>query len=284
VLAGNSPTLLRSRRTHTKEDAAAIAERVLLIRLPPEAGHYLQSLGPERLERWISQDLFARHVMWLYENHDVPVFGRFGPVPQENSDESRRAATLLRFSGSTGRLLEFIYRALVVSPSPDAACVLRDQLLRPRIVVDPDQVTSVWQMVMGNERLPHDLADALDAASHCKGETLNVKVVDGIEQSTPHRSVFIVDDATFSEWMRMQRKDKDQFEAQSTAMLTKARQRVYVEAPETFTTSALPTKAPPPPPTKARVDLPPPVTPSPANNVLAKWLPLARTAHGVQHA
>lgn len=203
VLSANSPDLMRSSATHTKDDAAAVAERLLLVHLPPAAVQYLAWIGHERLaDAWVGRDLFAKHVMWLREHHEVARVGRFGPVPQEDTAESRQAALMLRFAGDTTRVLDFLYQSFQQGQT-DVLDVCRTPMGERHIVVDPDELTNSWGLTRGADRVPRDLSKALDAISVGRADAIDVK---GTE-----RMVFVLDEDLMHQWMLLQRKDVDRF-------------------------------------------------------------------------
>lgn len=105
IMAANNRNLLTTSEHLTENDINAIVERFFYLpiwvpdgcdpRRPP-ARVYLEQLGQTHgqgyIETWVTQDLLAKHALWLRDTIDVPRTSRF-LVSGEASDLTRSLAT-----------------------------------------------------------------------------------------------------------------------------------------------------------------------------------------------
>ena len=79
IIAANNRNLLHSHEAAlTPHDVQAIADRIVLIPVQPDAATYLARLGSDGLKHWVSGDRIAEHALWIVENrHRNPNPPRF---------------------------------------------------------------------------------------------------------------------------------------------------------------------------------------------------------------
>lgn len=87
ILAANNEYLVKFAEELTEMDRAAIAERILFFKVRPEAVACLAAI--RHPERFIHEDLVARHVLWLRETVKAEREGRFGLVVQYDEFHQR---------------------------------------------------------------------------------------------------------------------------------------------------------------------------------------------------
>jgi hypothetical protein len=74
IIAANNRNLLSTSEHLTEHDIAAIVERFLHIPAQVEARYYLLD---QNVKQWVEEKWIAEHALWLAENLEVPVTGRF---------------------------------------------------------------------------------------------------------------------------------------------------------------------------------------------------------------
>lgn len=161
ILAANNRNLLATAEHLNENDINAIVERFfyLMVYLPagcdpkrPPAREYLESLGQQRVEEWVSKDEIARHALWLRENLEVPRKSRF-LVGGEASDLTRSLAT------STGLRAEVCHWLVgfLLTPKPfrlKAHVAHLVRVSRGRLLVNARAVTEFWGDYVQNDRDP----------------------------------------------------------------------------------------------------------------------------------
>lgn len=155
VLAANHPNMIETDSTLTAHDAEGVRQRLEVIHVPEDAKRYLQSLGRERTERWLSDDLFAKHCLWLRDTRDLPPIGRFGPERGGPlTREQRDVYDSLRFSGGIGNVYLWLYKYLIGDVQLPGKVV---QLVRVEgdnyasLGVNLEAVEQFWELVVGKQ-------------------------------------------------------------------------------------------------------------------------------------
>jgi hypothetical protein len=74
IIAANNRNLLSTTEHLTEHDISAIVERFLHIPAQAEARYYLLD---QPVKQWVEEKWIAEHALWLAENLEVPVTGRF---------------------------------------------------------------------------------------------------------------------------------------------------------------------------------------------------------------
>lgn len=74
IIAANNEDILRTQETLTANDIGAIADRYLHIEVTEEARHYLEAVDTRG---WVDGDKIASHALWLRDNYEWEVEGRF---------------------------------------------------------------------------------------------------------------------------------------------------------------------------------------------------------------
>ena len=77
ILAANNREMLSSKGDETNNDIEAIVERFYHLPVRQEAAEYLASLPREKVGAWVTQDLLARHALYLRDTVPVVRSGRF---------------------------------------------------------------------------------------------------------------------------------------------------------------------------------------------------------------
>lgn len=155
VLAANHPNMIETDSTLTTHDAEGIRQRLEVVHVPESAKRYLQSLGRERTERWLTDDLFAKHCLWLRDTRDLPAIGRFGPERGGDlSREQRDVFDSLRFSGGIGNVYQWLYRCLIGDtnlPGKPVQLVRLEGDTYASIGVNLEAVEQYWELVVGKQ-------------------------------------------------------------------------------------------------------------------------------------
>ena len=105
ILTSNNLSIFDSPTDLTRQDVKAISDRLLYLPVSADAVEYLSGFSRAELERWVTEDIIARHALWIRHNmEEPPVEGRF---LVKGSDPERIEETVTMGSGLRSRLLEF---------------------------------------------------------------------------------------------------------------------------------------------------------------------------------
>lgn len=231
MFAANHPHMVETDDTLTSADAEGVRQRIEVVHVPTAAKQYLRSLGRERTERWLSDDLFAKHVLYLRDTRELPPLGRFGPerVLDDVSYEAKLVYDNLRFSGVGGQLLLWVYKALSgdVPPPPGALVWGRAQDREvPVVLLNFELVEQYWQLVLGNQtKIPsrQNLRAAFDTLSIGRA-----RVYVGHKRRRYH----VINGDAFNDWLRINEADYDALVDRTSAMVQKGTIDFVLESTE----------------------------------------------------
>jgi len=148
ILAANGDELLASIAEENlgAEDLEAIADRILHIRVPPDARAYLEP-RKEQIQDWLHGDGIVRHVQWLTETRQVVHGKRFAVTGNAKHAALRRGTTMELVLEWLGRNFETPNSAL--QRQANALVVGQNQILiNCRWIVDN------WQVHLPGQRVP----------------------------------------------------------------------------------------------------------------------------------
>lgn len=109
VMAGNNSNLLQFREGLTEDDMQAVAERILHVRVSPQAADYIAELGSERVRQFVEGDLVARHALWLRDTRRVLPLSRFLVTGSLAEVHTR----LRMSSGHNSEVIEFLVTCML---------------------------------------------------------------------------------------------------------------------------------------------------------------------------
>jgi len=199
ILAANNDRLLpRGSEVVTDDDSAAIADRLIFLDMGPGPSAYLNSLPPSKRDAFKSQNLLAKHVLWMRNNRPARGAGR---SPVEGS--SSRATKRIDYAGVRGELLQWLFVVLV--EGADDFMAFRDEkpvaVFRDRRTGDlhagvrSTLVASSWKAIIGTDK-SETLAEITEALNSVKIEKKRVRAAKG---SRAHH-YFIVDTRHLVSW------------------------------------------------------------------------------------
>lgn len=161
ILAANNRNLLMTAEHLNENDINAVVERLfyLAVHLPPgcdpkkpPARVYLESLGQQRVEEWVSKDEIARHALWLRDTIEVPRNTRF-LVSGEASDLTRSLATSTGLRSEVCHwLVGFLLTPKIFKQKSDVQHLVR--VSRGRLLVNARAVAEYWGDYVQNDRDP----------------------------------------------------------------------------------------------------------------------------------
>jgi hypothetical protein len=176
LISANNMNALRDfsdQHQPVEEDLLAIAERLLVVHVSPEAKKVLDRV--ENLDEWRKGNKIAEHALWLAQHHKIAKPGRRFLV-EGNGEESLRV--LLVADGLTSQLLEwFLTFALKASKTrglgrndQERQAHLRSDLFSKggELYVHLGAITSTWEVFRPSYRMgsSEPFLAALDSISH----------------------------------------------------------------------------------------------------------------------
>lgn len=114
IFASNTPAMFRGEDSISLEEQSAYADRVLMINTLKHnsdvAGQYLRLLSQNGfvLDDFIYKDIFAKHVLWLRDNHSVDFRKRF--FVQDSQEEFAKAVAIS--DPTQAKVLEWVFSFL----------------------------------------------------------------------------------------------------------------------------------------------------------------------------
>lgn len=150
ILAANNRDLLATKENLTPADLTAIIERVLFIKVRPEARDFINSQREPR--KWVEDDLIAQHTMWLVENWEVERSGRF----LVSGDSSELVQTLSTSTGLRAQVCLWVCSYLTRS------ALFENQYGRERLIIaeggrlliNAMAIHSAWTMYLQDKGTP----------------------------------------------------------------------------------------------------------------------------------
>lgn len=171
VIAGNHPDLIETDDTLTSPDIEGIRQRLDVVKMPLASMHYLQQIGRTRTERWLTDDLFAKHILYLRDTRNLPPIGRFGPE-RAPSEDTRQVHTSLRFSGFLDYFMRSLYLGVAGDIPPPPGSIVwstHKQTGQVGMLVNLELLGSAWNMILGHDApsaiKPKALVKAMQAVS-----------------------------------------------------------------------------------------------------------------------
>jgi len=150
LICGNNDELLISRERLGQMDLDATAERILYVPVGEAPAEYLCSIGSTKGTRgWVSEDIIARHVVWMRENITAIDAGRFLVAGHVTSMHRR----LVTQNTVSSRICEFLAKYLESPRALDEKC--GGKLIRAgrgRLLVSPRALEEGWRFYMPNAR------------------------------------------------------------------------------------------------------------------------------------
>lgn len=209
VIAGNHPDLIETDDTLTMADVEGIRQRLDVVRMPEESKVYLTWLGRARTDRWLSDDLFAKHVLYLRDTRDLPNVGRFGPE-RPPSEDAQRVHTALRFSGFLDHFMRWLYLAVTGDMPPPPGAVVwgaNRQTGKLGMLVNMDAVAASWTMLLGNS-----VPSASKSAVLLKAvEAVRLGTTRATTPNRQRRRFHVIDLDAMDSWMEKSSVDKEFF-------------------------------------------------------------------------
>ena len=150
VLTANNRHMLETRELLTPADTAAIAERILYIRAAREARKVLNDLGYETVRKFVTEDLVAKHALWLREQRPVKRDGRFLVTGSDSA--LHRSLTTSR--GLPSAICNWCVSYLLEPGKMDATGRLLIRIKEGRLYVTAKGLADYWDMYPTNARAP----------------------------------------------------------------------------------------------------------------------------------
>jgi hypothetical protein len=230
VIAGNHSDLIETDDTLTQDDLEGIKQRLEVIYMPLASRNYLVQLGRARTERWITDDLFAKHILYLRDTRDLPNIGRFGPE-RAPSEAAQKVHVQLRFSGFTDYLMLWIYLSIVGDMPPPPGSVLwarNSDTNGIGLLVNLEQVRASWSLVLGNQ-----VPSASKSAVLLKAmQSIRVGVARARMPNRQRRRFHVIDIEALDQWMRKAEMDREFFAEKVAAVVEKGVQDFSLEVEE----------------------------------------------------
>lgn len=227
VVAGNHPDLIETDDTLTTADVEGIRQRLDVVKMPLASKDYLLRLGRARTDRWLSDDLFAKHILYLRDTRDLPTIGRFGPE-RAPSEDAQRVHTSLRFSGFLDYLMRWFYLAVTgdMPPPPGAIVWAQDRATgRPGMLVNVDAVAASWNMILGNSVPSAAKSSVLMKAV----EAVRLGTTRAMTPNRQRRRFHVIDLDAMDAWMGKASVDKEFFAERVGAVMTKGVQQFVLD-------------------------------------------------------
>ena len=221
ILAANHPNMIETSDTLTAEDAEGIKHRLLVVYMPEAAGAYLRALGRERTDRWLSDDLFAKHILYLRDTRELPPLGRFGPERNEApTAHTQQVFDNIRLSGEGGQLLLWFYKALIGDAPPPPGAILwgkekYSDSEAPSALLNLEMVEQYWQMVLGTHVRPPTRHNMKAAFKLLRRGTTRLQMGD------KKRRYHVLDLTAFRDWLSNNEGDIDVLHEKIVALIAR---------------------------------------------------------------
>lgn len=85
IMAANNESMIESHGTLSRDDRAAIRERVLFISTSTEAAHLLRNIPTDIRSEFLTGPMIAEHVLWVAQTSGRTRAHRFGVPPQRST-------------------------------------------------------------------------------------------------------------------------------------------------------------------------------------------------------
>ena len=180
LLANNDRMLPTGTGFMTENDSAAVAERILFIDLDRGPATYLAKLSPADRDKFISQDLVAKHVLWLAQHKGARGHGRF-VVEGSTSDMTRR----IDYDGARGDILHWCYNGVteeggadgfnIVKPEEDFPIFINTDDGGLHIGVNMNFVQSTWKNLLGSDKRTPTMSWLRDATNTISFSRLRIR-------------------------------------------------------------------------------------------------------------
>lgn len=159
LLAANNLKLVTTKEDLTREDAAALADRIVFVSPSPLARDWLESRqGVQFTKRWIEQDTIAKHALYLEACERAGTRrvtrGKRLLLPGNATELTR---SIMVGSGVNWRVMSWVYSFLLDQQRHIAASTGRAfaALVRDRSVwLAPPSLLASWDHYLPNERPP----------------------------------------------------------------------------------------------------------------------------------
>ena len=226
VLAANHERMVQTDDALTTHDVDGIRQRLEPVLVPEAAGEYLRSLGMERTQRWLDDDLFAKHVLWLRDTRDLPHVGRFGPdrVDEVRSPTVRRVHDTLRFSGPTGDVLSWVYGAVVGDGAPPPGSILWGHVGDDvYLLLNLEAVQQYWTLILPHVRpLPRpSMRDAFKALRVAKTR---------VRENGKRLRYHAISPSALTNWMNVSEADTLHFNERCAALIQRGVREIQLDA------------------------------------------------------
>lgn len=217
VLAANHAHMIEVNDTLTLDDVEGIRQRLEVVHIRDSRPRdYLHNLGYERTARWVTEDTFAKHVLWLRDTRPL-MLNRFGPYRQQESEDNAAMHGRILFAGITGKLLEFVYKGLITSSLPLDALTLGSEGEDTHLLLNVENVEQYWQSVLGVSAKVPSRFHLQRAAKAVRLGTTRVRVSD-----TKRIRYQVIDLGLFEKWMDLNGADRQSVMDRFRALLPKA--------------------------------------------------------------
>lgn len=148
ILAANNMDLLSTNEALSKNDIAAIKERVFHVQADEKATKYLESIGGyPKARTFVEQDLIAKHILWLSENRAVAPESRF--IVKGDSDQLTR---LLTTSGAASDLcnwlIRFLYKPMLMQKNQFIVAK------KGRLYARAGGISEHWEQYINTRKIP----------------------------------------------------------------------------------------------------------------------------------
>jgi hypothetical protein len=159
IMAANNLKLVTTKEDLTREDAAALADRIVFVVPSPKAREWFESRGGVSHTRtWITEDKIARHALWLEQcalNGSRPITrGRRLLLPGNAAELTR---SIMVGSGVNWRVMSWVYsflcdqnRHIAGSNGRAFAALVREG----GVWINPPALLAAWDHYLPNERPP----------------------------------------------------------------------------------------------------------------------------------
>ena len=211
VLAANHDHMIEVNDTLTNDDIEGIRQRLEVVNIKDkDPQKFLHSMGYEKTARWVSEDVFAKHVLWLRDTRQLTL-NRFGPVQAVESEDNHRLHGSIRFSGITGRMLELLYKGLLGGSLPAEALLLGNgteedgtTISGISVLLNMEMVEQYWQIILGPTARPPSRFHLQRAAKALRLGTARIRAANN------RRLRFqVLDLSLFDQWLDINGADKE---------------------------------------------------------------------------
>jgi hypothetical protein len=150
ILTANNKHLLDTSELLTPEDIAAVAERILYIKATPNSRKVLEEIGPEMVRRFVSDDLLARHALWLRDNRPIIREHRF----LVSGVDSALHRSLTTSRGLSSAICQWCVSYLLSPGKMDATNTLHVRVTEGQLLVTARALSEHWDMYQTNVKAP----------------------------------------------------------------------------------------------------------------------------------